>query len=162
MPLCTYSTVDCSCQRRIRCHNLESTRQLHAQEQYRHIYFTMSRPSYHQRSASVGKVDYSNLFHSGLQAISDSTQGHRRSMSTPPSLEALPSPTPSSIRSSIRSNFWSLGSQSSDRDDTSSQWAERSAPNSSASVITGESTPEFRDVWMIKGVPLQLGLSRTL
>ena len=112
---------------------------------YRPTYFIMSRCSYHQRSAS----DYSSLFNSGLRAISES-HGRRRSMSAPPSVESL---TLSSILP-IRSNFYSVESSTSIQDNAASQRDAGSEPNSR--------TPGFRNVWKIKGVPLQLGLSRTL
>ena len=124
--------------------------------------FTMPQCSYHHRSASIGKVDHSSLFHSEHRAVLESAHGRRRSMSTPPSLESLPSPTLSSICSPSRSNLQSIKSLSNIPNDASSQWKEGFAPSPSAFVMKGESPPGFRDVWMIKGVPLQLGLSRTL
>ena len=101
---------------------------------------------------SIVTVDYSNLFHSGLRALSAST--------------IVDTTKPSSLLGSQSSGaqFWSYKTNSDSREPTS-QWADVSLVSGSDGSFEwthGVRSPEAEDVWMVKNDPLHMEMSKSL
>jgi len=114
-----------------------------------------------KRPASMGGTNYSNLFHSGLCAVSSRV----RSMSAPSLNDSSQTSfSASSLGSYLRTNFWDDERDSAEPDATSS-WAGVSSAAESDSYsesMSRESKCDEQDGWLINGVHFRIGLSRNL